>query len=158
MTTTQQERAREFWLKFAQEQPYPFGNETLNRKRGDWVMLNPEEAAFTLAAYSASESERADRQWREWGVVEVAVRNPQVADYCQHWEGRTEAAEKRADEAERQLAEALKFAEQIEMHCPCGARPESLDKRDRYGNIYSHTGGCPVEKLLKVLRERGERE
>jgi len=34
-----------------------------------------------------------ERQWKSWGVVEIAVRNPQVADYCQHWEGRAEAAE-----------------------------------------------------------------
>ena len=32
-------------------------------------------------------------QWRNWGIVEVAVRNPQVADYMDHWEGRATKAE-----------------------------------------------------------------
>ena len=27
------------------------------------------------------------------GIIEVAVRNPAVAEYCRHWEGRTEKAE-----------------------------------------------------------------
>lgn len=31
------------------------------------------------------------------GIIEVAVRNPSVADYVQHWEGRAEAAEAKGD-------------------------------------------------------------
>jgi ATP-dependent Clp protease ATP-binding subunit ClpA len=33
------------------------------------------------------------------GIIEVAVRNPSVADYVQHWEGRAEAAEAKLAEA-----------------------------------------------------------
>ena len=40
------------------------------------------------------------------GIIEVAVRNPSVADYVQHWEGRT-------TEAERKLAEAVGLLERI---------------------------------------------
>ena len=36
-----------------------------------------------------------------FGIVELAVRNPSVADYCKHWEQRAEAAEQRAERAER---------------------------------------------------------
>lgn len=32
-------------------------------------------------------------QWRTWGVVEIAVRNPNVASYMEHWEGRATKAE-----------------------------------------------------------------
>lgn len=32
-------------------------------------------------------------QWKTWGVVEIAVRNPNVASYMEHWEKRAEAAE-----------------------------------------------------------------
>ena len=34
--------------------------------------------------------------------------------------------------------------EEIEMHCPCGARPESL-------NTHPHHGGCPVARLKEVF-------
>lgn len=44
---------------------------------------------------------RENEQWRTWGVIEVAIRNPSVSEYMRHWEGRTEAAEQRAEEAER---------------------------------------------------------
>jgi hypothetical protein len=31
--------------------------------------------------------------YQTWGVVEIAIRNPNVASYCEHWEGRTTKAE-----------------------------------------------------------------
>ena len=31
--------------------------------------------------------------WQRWSIVEIAVRNPNVASYINHWEGRTLAAE-----------------------------------------------------------------
>lgn len=34
-----------------------------------------------------------DKEWSGWGVVEVAVRNPSVAEYMKHWEDRVKAAE-----------------------------------------------------------------
>ena len=38
------------------------------------------------------------------GIIEVAVRNPNVMDYIRHWEGRAEAAEAK-------LAKAVEVAE-----------------------------------------------
>ena len=35
---------------------------------------------------------------------------------------------------------------QIEMHCPCGARPESL-------NTHPHVSGCPVERSIIAARQ-----
>lgn len=38
---------------------------------------------------------------------------------------------------------------EIEMHCPCGARPESP-------NTHPHVGGCPVAEALWVLNDKAE--
>lgn len=35
----------------------------------------------------------AEHDWRTWGIIEIAVRNSNVADYVRHWEQRAEAAE-----------------------------------------------------------------
>lgn len=43
------------------------------------------------------ELEIENEQWRTWGIVEIAVRNPNVAEYMSHWE-------ERANKAEAQLA------------------------------------------------------
>ena len=36
---------------------------------------------------------RQEEQWKTWGVVEIAVRNPSVSEYMSHWEGRATKAE-----------------------------------------------------------------
>ena len=45
------------------------------------------------------------------------------------------------DSKERRVYQLLK---EIEEHCPCGARPESL-------NTHSHVCGCPVELALRMM-------
>ncbi len=42
------------------------------------------------------------------------------------------------------LAQAREAVQEVEIHCPCGARPESLD-------THPHVGGCPVAKALAAL-------
>lgn len=57
-------------------------------------------------AYAAAETESLRRemaQWKTWGVVEIAVRNPQVAEYCAHWEKRVEAAERKLCAVRKEL-------------------------------------------------------
>ena len=34
-----------------------------------------------------------EQQWETWGIVEIAVRNPNVSEYMNHWEGRATKAE-----------------------------------------------------------------
>lgn len=52
------------------------------------------------------------------GIIEVAVRNPSVADYVQHWEGRTERAERERDEAAALLREWCSVGNPMERgHC-----------------------------------------
>jgi len=41
-------------------------------------------------------------QWETWGIVEIAVRNPNVAEYMKHWEKRAIEAEERLDDIYRQ--------------------------------------------------------
>jgi hypothetical protein len=38
---------------------------------------------------------RQEEQWKMWGIVEIAVRNPNVASYMEHWENRSVKAEAR---------------------------------------------------------------
>lgn len=56
------------------------------------------------------------------GIVEVAVRNPSVSDYVQHWEGR-------ANEAERKLAEAVGLLEWARDELP-EINPSNYDHDD----------------------------
>lgn len=52
------------------------------------------------------ELERENRDFRTWGVIELAIRNPNVTSYIAEWEGRALAAEAEA----AQLREALRNA------------------------------------------------
>ena len=36
-------------------------------------------------------------QWKTWGIIEIAVRNPNVKAYMDHWEGRTAKAEAKVE-------------------------------------------------------------
>jgi hypothetical protein len=39
------------------------------------------------------ELEAEIEQWKTWGIVEIAVRNPSVSEYMSHWEGRATKTE-----------------------------------------------------------------
>src|SRR5574343_2005079 len=39
--------------------------------------------------------------WKSWGVIEGAIRNPNVSSYMKHWEERAEKAEAALEEARR---------------------------------------------------------
>lgn len=44
-------------------------------------------------------------QWKTWGIVEIAVRNPSVSEYMSHWEGRATKAETENDKLRGLLAQ-----------------------------------------------------
>lgn len=101
---TQQRKEFEAW---ASNRPIT----TEYRGTPEWGTINRsqlEELTWEAwqAGRSSLESER-DKQWSEWGIIEVAIRNPSVAAYCKHWEGRTE-------KAESECARLLKALRQIE--------------------------------------------
>ena len=57
----------------------------------------------------AIESERSEsdalreeiENWKKWNIVEIASRNPQILEYCAHWEGRAIKAEARIKTLEK---------------------------------------------------------
>lgn len=64
-------------------------------------------------------------QWKTWGIIEVAIRNPSVSEYMRHWEGRTEKAE--AEVA--RLTDSEKYAWK-NTHILEKAMQEEMRKRD----------------------------
>ncbi len=51
-------------------------------------------------------NERLEHEtWTTWGVVEIAIRNPAVNEYMNHWEGRTRDAEELARNLEAENSE-----------------------------------------------------
>lgn len=52
------------------------------------------------------------------------------------------------DNKERRVWQLLK---EIENHCPCGARPESL-------NTHPHVTGCPVAEALMLMTPNNQAE
>lgn len=51
------------------------------------------------------------------------------------------------EEHSAQLKRVMNCLKEIENHCPCGARPESL-------NTHPHVGGCPVEHAIMIIERR----
>jgi hypothetical protein len=47
------------------------------------------------------------RNWRTWGVIEIAIRNPNVNSYMKEWEGRALKAEKELKELHAAFAESI---------------------------------------------------
>ena len=64
-------------------------------KLSSGLFVQYEEYAKLEAQLVASQAEC--EQWKTWGIIEIAVRNPNVASYIEHWEGRALKAEENAD-------------------------------------------------------------
>jgi hypothetical protein len=52
-----------------------------------------EQAAKAEPLSRLEEMERENANFRTWGIIEIAVRNPNVSEYMNHWEGRATKAE-----------------------------------------------------------------
>lgn len=55
-------------------------------------------------------------------------------------------SDERVLELEAIVRDALRLAREIEVHCPCGARPETP-------HTHPHVCGCPTSKLITRLKE-----
>jgi hypothetical protein len=82
----------------AAAQPASLSDEEIARKHFPTVedgikTYNQVEARLLCLAAIREATAARDAEWKSWGVVEVAVRNPQVAEYCKHWEDRCAKAE-----------------------------------------------------------------
>jgi hypothetical protein len=78
-------------------------------------------AADRIAALSeqAAELTRESDQWRTWGTIEVAIRNPSVSESMRHWEGRAESAEARCAAMERALVELVAIKDSVDTVISC---------------------------------------
>ncbi|MBM6687174.1 hypothetical protein H9X89_16615, partial [Faecalicatena contorta] len=52
------------------------------------------------------------------GIIEVSIRNPSVADYMRHWEGRAEKAEAERDALAKALEPFADLAEVVLAEAP----------------------------------------
>lgn len=56
---------------------------------------------------AALQSREEMKNWREWGIIEIAVRNPNVKSYVEEWEGRALKAERKLQELHKSFAESI---------------------------------------------------
>lgn len=121
----------------------------------DCDSINFKEVAVKFAlAYSAELRAAHQREivefgnaingkWMAWGVVEVAIRNPQVADYCKHWEERAEAAEARVKELETADIQRAKDITRLTIE-----RDLALSERDEFSRMISDLHKTAVDNGL----------
>lgn len=74
-------------------------------------MATVSEPAAATPPTRLEQLEREVADFRSWGIIEVAIRNPNVAEYMEHWEGRTLKAEA---EIARLSSELSACREQVE--------------------------------------------
>ena len=65
--------------------------------------LDPTRYCHECAHAKVYELEEELNQWKTWGIVEIAVRNPNVASYMQEWEDRTTKAEAEVERLKNDL-------------------------------------------------------
>ena len=53
-------------------------------------------------------------QWRTWGIIEIAVRNPNVAEYMNHWERRATEAEAKIESLASEVRKLMKYLSHIQ--------------------------------------------
>lgn len=70
--------------------------------------------------------------FRTAGIIEIAVRNPAVAEYMRHWEGRAEKAERECAELREQLRHPT------DAECYAAGKGPGIDTNGKF-----HEGGLP---------------
>ena len=80
-----------------------YGDDPQDVSLGEWAEWSHK------CADRIEELEAENHLLKTSGIVEVAVRNPSVMEYMQHWEGRAEAAEAKIAKAVEIAEEALNF-------------------------------------------------
>lgn len=96
------------------------------------LVFFPSDAALRTQLAEAREE---IAQWATWGVIEIAVRNPNVASYMDHWE-------KRATLAEAKLARARE------------ALKTELDIVNEKNRGRTHYEGCAENHPLCAVAQR----
>lgn len=77
--------------------------------------------------------ERENADFRTWGIIEIATRNPNVAEYMTYWEARAEKAEAENEALRARLetveADRAAQAERMAKHSAATLNTETLVKR-----------------------------
>jgi hypothetical protein len=55
-----------------------------------------------------------NEQWKTWGVIEIAIRNVNIASYMNEWEGRTLKAEAQLTALQAEQAQWQQFMQRVE--------------------------------------------
>ena len=59
-----------------------------------WLSARESDAKTIQSLREAlAQAQQENEQWRTWGVIEIAIRNVNVASYMNEWEGRALKAE-----------------------------------------------------------------
>lgn len=99
-----------------------------------------------LAAERIEQLSTQDHNWHTWGIIEVAIRNPNVSSYMDHWEKRTLAAESLVAQQKERIAELNKLIASAEWaqsgYCPWCAGWEVERNRGCKPNV--HRKDCPA--------------
>lgn len=99
------------------------------------------------------ENERLNMQisQAEFAVLDARQQAQEWEEFAKSAESRLDGCKRsadhhreRAETLEARLAQAREAIKIVEIHCPCGARPESP-------STHSHVGGCPVYAALRAL-------
>lgn len=98
-------------------------------------------------------------QWKSWGIIEIAIRNPSVAEYMKHWEGRTEKAEaecERLHERDKRVTDgAIKLSAALSrIDYLCG-EPNEMECGDY--DVY-HNEDAVVAKVERLRRDAGRKQ
>lgn len=80
-----------------------FGNDAQEEVAQLRNLLAAQIAGRNEAETQLGEQREKLRQFETWGVIEVAIRNPNVASYCREWEGRVLKLEREVDALRREL-------------------------------------------------------
>ena len=59
------------------------------------------------AAKTCREADWENSNWKRWGVIEIAIRNPNVSSSMRHWEERAEKAEAEVARLKRLVEELM---------------------------------------------------
>ena len=72
----------------------PMGSTQPPLNTDDFLQWRDTEHRTLIDKYHHTRALEAElNQWKTWGIIEIAVRNPSVANYMEHWEGRAIKAE-----------------------------------------------------------------
>jgi len=82
--------------------PYPYAATAEFQQLGPQVMRDLLTLVADQVASLTALQEQLE-QWQTWGVIEIGIRNVNVASYMEHWEGRATKAEAEVTALREQL-------------------------------------------------------